>query len=151
MFYKQPKPETITRNKEENKKLYAAEIKWLSENLDLIQSNKFIMDMYRFLINGTRKITPKMIEAVRKNMNSPKYNVEARAEKLEKLTPIVEKINMVLHLAEKKGDKAVGFVQKVKDYVRENYRITPKQMQALNKVYKRVSEDLFKGDENETN
>ena len=144
MFYKQPKPETIARNKEENKKLYAAEIKWLSENLDLIQSNKFIMDMYRFLINGTRKITPKMIEAVRKNMNSPKYNVEARAEKLEKLTPIVEKINIVLHLAEKKGDKAVGFVQKVKDYVRENYRITPKQMQALNKVYKRVSEDLFK-------
>ena len=144
MFYKQPKPETIARNKEENKKLYAAEIKWLSENLDLIQSNKFIMDMYRFLINGTRKISPKMIEAVRKNMNSPKYNVEARAEKLEKLTPIVEKINMVLHLAEKKGDKAVGFVQKVKDYVRENYRITPKQMQALNKVYKRVSEDLFK-------
>jgi len=102
------------------------------------------MDMDRFLINGTRKITPKMIEAVRKNMNSPKYNVEARAEKLEKLTPIVEKINIVLHLAEKKGDKAVGFVQKVKDYVRENYRITPKQMQALNKVYKRVSEDLFK-------
>lgn len=144
MFYKQPKPETIARNKETNKKLYAAEIKWLSENLDLIQSNKFIMDMYRFLINGTRKITPKMIEAVRKNMNSPKYNVEARAKKLEKLTPIVEKINMVLHLAEKKGDKAVGFVQKVKDYVRENYRITPKQMQALNKVYKRVSEDLFK-------
>ena len=144
MFYKQPKPETIARNKETNKKLYAAEIKWLSDNLDLIQSNKFIMDMYRFLINGTRKITPKMIEAVRKNMNSPKYNVEARAEKLEKLTPIVEKINMVLHLAEKKGDKAVGFVQKVKDYVRENYRITPKQMQALNKVYKRVSEDLFK-------
>ena len=144
MFYKQPKPETIARNKEENKKLYAAEIKWLSENLDLIQSNKFIMDMYRFLINGTRKITPKMIEAVRKNMNSPKYNVEARAEKLEKLTPIVEKINIVLHLAEKKGDKAVGFIQKVKDYVRENYRITPKQMQALNKVYKRVSEDLFK-------
>ena len=144
MFYKQPKPETIARNKETNKKLYAAEIKWLSENLDLIQSNKFIMDMYRFLINGTRKITPKMIEAVRKNMNSPKYNVEARAEKLEKLTPIVEKINMVLHLAEKKGDKAVGFIQKVKQYVRENYRITPKQMQALNKVYKRVSEDLFK-------
>ena len=143
MFYKQPKPETIARNKETNKKLYAAEIKWLSENLDLIQSNKFIMDMYRFLINGTRKITPKMIEAVRKNMNSPKYNVDARADKLEKLTPIVEKINLVLHLAEKKGDKAVGFVQKVKDYVRENYRITPKQMQALNKVYKRVSEDLF--------
>ena len=147
MFYKPPKPETIARNKEENKKLYAAEIKWLSDNLDLIQSNKFIMDMYRFLINGTRKMTPKMIEAVRKNMNNPKYNLDARAAKLEKLTPIVEKINMVLHLAESKNDKAVGFVQKVKDYVRENYRITPKQMQALNKVYKRCSEDLFNPEE----
>ena len=115
MFYKKPKPETIALNKETNKKLYAAEIKWLSENLDLIQSNKFIMDMYRFLINGTRKMSPKMIEAVRKNMNSPKYNVVARVEKLEKLTPIVEKINMVLHLAEQKNDKAVAFVQKVKD------------------------------------
>ena len=37
MFYKQPKPETIARNKETNKKLYAAEIKWLSENLDLLR------------------------------------------------------------------------------------------------------------------
>ena len=147
MFYKPPKPETIARNKEENKKLYAAEIKWLSDNLDLIQSNKFIMDMYRFLINGTRKMTPKMIEAVRKNMNNPKYNLDARAAKLEKLTPIVEKINMVLQLAEAKNDKAVAFVQKVKDYVRENYRITPKQMQALNKVYKRCSEDLFNSED----
>ena len=79
-------------------------------------------------------------------MGSPKYNVVARVEKLETLTPIVEKINMVLHLAESKNDKAVGFIQKVKDYVRENYRITPKQMEALNKVYKRCSEDLFKNE-----
>ena len=146
MFYKQPKPETIALNKETNKKLYAAEIKWLTDNLALIQSNKFILDMYKILINGTRKMSPKMIEAVRKNMGSPKYNVHARVEKLETLTPIVEKINMVLHLAEKKNDKAVLFVQKVKDYVRDNYRITPKQMEALNKVYKRCSEDLFKNE-----
>ena len=44
MFYKQPKPETIARNKEANKKLYAAEIKWLSENLDLIQSNTILLN-----------------------------------------------------------------------------------------------------------
>ena len=146
MFYKQPKPETIAINKETNKKLYAAEIKWLTDNLTLIQSNKFILDMYKILINGTRKMSPKMIEAVRKNMGSPKYNVVARAEKLETLTPIVEKINKVLHLAETKNDKAVGFVLKVKEYVRDNYRITPKQMEALNKVYKRCSEDLFKNE-----
>ena len=49
MFYKQPKPETIALNKETNKKLYAAEIKWLTDNLALIQSNKFILDMYKIL------------------------------------------------------------------------------------------------------
>ena len=40
-------------------------------------------------------------------------------------------------------DKAL---EAIKEYVRENLRITTKQMDALNKVYKRVSEDLFKKD-----
>ena len=34
-----------------------------------------------------------------------------------------------------------------KNYVKMNHRITKKQMTALNKVYKRVSEDLFDKDE----
>ena len=42
------------------------------------------------------------------------------------------------------------FIKNVESYVRTNYRITKKQMESLNKVYKRVSENLFKGDENET-
>ena len=50
---------------------------------------------------------------------------------------------MVERLAEQKGDRALEFVQSVKQYVKNNYRITKKQMQGLNKVYKRVSEDLF--------
>ena len=36
------------------------------------------------------------------------------------------------------------FISNVKEYVENNYRITKKQMEGLNKVYKRVSEDLFK-------
>ena len=35
------------------------------------------------------------------------------------------------------------FVQNVKTYVKNNYRITKKQMEGLNKVYKRVSKNLF--------
>jgi hypothetical protein len=57
---------------------------------------------------------------------------------------------MVMAMAEAKNDKAVGFIKNVESYVRANYRITKKQMESLNKVYKRVSENLFKGDENET-
>ena len=53
---------------------------------------------------------------------------------------------MVERLAEQKGDRALEFVQNVKEYVKNNFRITKKQMTGLNKVYKRVSEDLFKGE-----
>ena len=46
-------------------------------------------------------------------------------------------------MTEEQYKKAVDFVKNVKIYVKENYRITKKQMEGLNKVYKRVSEDLF--------
>ena len=50
---------------------------------------------------------------------------------------------MVLAMAESRNDMAVGFINNVLDYVRTNHRITKKQMEALNKVHKRCSEDLF--------
>ena len=54
-------------------------------------------------------------------------------------------------MAEAKGDRAVDFIKSVDTYVRNNYRITKKQMEGLNKVYKRVSDNLFdKGDNDET-
>ena len=56
---------------------------------------------------------------------------------------------MVLAMAEAKNDKGVDFIKNVDDYVRTNFRITKKQMEALNKVYKRVTEDLFEGDKDE--
>ena len=77
-------------------------------------------------------------------MVSPKYNKEKQIEAQKKLEPILEKISLVLKMAEHKGDKAVDFISNVKEFVENNYRITKKQMEGLNKVYKRVSEDLFK-------
>ena len=151
-FYRKPKPETIKKNRETYKNAYADEIKWIKENLSTVQkSNKFLFDMYMILITGNRKITPKMesaiVNGVIKCKNSPLYNDELREEADEKLKPILGKINIVLAMAESRNDKAVGFVQNVLEYVRNNHRITKKQMEALNKVHKRVSEDLFGGDE----
>jgi len=147
-FYRKPKPETMKLNRDTNKNLYSKEIQWLKENLDVIKNNKFLVDMYQILITGSRRMSDKMIQSVRNAMNNdPRYDESKRKERMETLTPIVEKINMVLMLAEQKNDGAVDFVKKVKEYVRENLRITTKQMDALNKVYKRVSEDLFKKDE----
>ena len=83
----------------------------------------------------------------KKCKQNPNFNEDARAEAEAKLKPILEKIVMVERLAEKKNDRAQTFVRSVKQYVQMNYRITKKQMEGLNKVYKRVSEDLFDKDE----
>ena len=152
-FYRKPKPETMKKKRETYAKLYPNEIKWLSDNFDKIQKhNKFLLDMCMILKTGGRKITPKMESAIKNSIekckNNPLYNEVLRVEQEAKLQPIMEKIVMAEKLAESKNDKALGFIQNVKEYVKTNYRVTKKQMEALNKVYKRCSEDLFKGDEN---
>ena len=104
--------------------------------------------MYTILVSGSRKITPKMADAIKNGIerckNNPKFNPVLKTEAEAKLKPILEKVVMVERLAEQKGDRALEFVQSVKQYVKNNYRITKKQMEGLNKVYKRCSEDLFK-------
>ena len=153
-FYKKPKPETMKKNRETYAELYKEEIKWFKDNLQTLTEtkNNFMIDMYTVLITGGRKITPKMEDAIKNGIkrcnNNPRFNDVIRIEQEAKLQPILSKINVVLAMAEAKNDKAVDFIKNVENYVRTNYRITKKQMEALNKVHKRVSEDLFKRDEN---
>ena len=152
-FYKKPKPETMKKNREYFQANFKDEIKWLKDNLQTLTEtkNKFMIEMYTILITGNRKITTKMIDAIRNGIkrcnNNPRFNPVLQTEAEAKLKPIMEKIVMVEKLAESKNDKALGFIQNVKEYVKTNYRVSKKQMEALNKVYKRCSEDLFKGDE----
>jgi len=154
-YYRKPKPETMKKNREYYAELYDVEIKWFKNNLQTLTQtkNKFLIDMYTILITGSRKITPKMSDAIKNGIEkckqNPNFNEEIRAEEEAKLKPILEKIVMVERLAERKNDKAQTFVRSVKQYVQMNYRITKKQMEGLNKIYKRCSEDLFKGDDNE--
>ena len=151
-FYRKPKPETMKKNRELYRETYKDEMKWMKENVATISKhNKFLTDMYQILITGSRKITPKMESAIRgsveKCKNSPLYNDELREQADEKLRPILGKINVVLAMAESRNDMAVGFIRNVLDYVKTNHRITKKQMEALNKVHKRCSENLFDKDE----
>jgi len=155
MFYRKPKPETMKKNRETARQQFANEMKWLKENVAKLTQNKhkFLLDMYQYLITGSRKITPKMGMAIKNSIvkckNDPRYNPLKEIEAKEKLQPILGKINVVLAMAEAKNDKAVDFIKNVQDYVKTNFRITKKQMEALNKVHKRVSEDLFEGDKDE--
>ena len=146
----------MKKNREVYVDVFEKEIKWLKSNLQTLTltKNKFMIDMYTILITGNRKITPKMADAIKNGVqrckSSPRFNPELQTEAEAKLKPILEKIAIVERLAESKNDKGLEFIQNVKQYVKTNYRVTKKQMSALNKVYKRCSEDLFKGDENGT-
>ena len=155
-FYRKPKPETMRKNREKYAEAYKDEIKWFKENVSTLQQtkNKFLIDMYQILITGSRKVTPKMATAIKSSIikckGDPRYNETLRKMEEVRLEPIMGKINVVLAMAEAKNDKAVDFIKNVQNYVKTNYRITKKQMEALNKVHKRVSENLFnEGDKDE--
>jgi len=146
-YYRKTKPETKLKNREENKKLYSTEIKWLKDNLNLLKDDKFMIDMYTILVTGSRKMTPKMIESVRKNMNSPQYDTVHMIERQEKIKPILEKIHMVLELVKEmdegkddyyiKNYSPLSFVTSIMNQLKTRGKLSEKQMAGLNKVYKR--------------
>ena len=146
-YYRKAKPETQQKNREEYKKLYSTERKWLGDNLELLKDDKFMMDMYTILITGSRKMSPKMIEAVRRNMNSPQYDTVAMIERQEKIKPILEKINMVFTLVKEvdegkddyyiKNYSALSFVTSIMNQLKGRGTLSEKQMAGLNKVYKK--------------
>jgi len=146
-YYHKPKPETKLKNRELNKELYPTEIKWLKDNLTLLKDDKFMIDMYTILVTGSRKMSPKMIEAVRRNMNSPRYDPVAMIERQEKIKPILEKIHMVLELVKEmdegkddyyiKNYSPLSFVTSIMNQLKGRGTLSEKQMAGLNKVYKK--------------
>ena len=148
-FYRKPKPETMKKNREFYKENFSKEIEWCKNNLELIKDDKFLVDMYTILITGSRKMTPKMVEAIRKGMKNPMYDKISRIERMEKIKPILDKIHMVHSIVEdtdrdkneyyKVNYSALGFVKSVKQQLIKNGKLSEKQMEALNKVYKRYN------------
>ena len=132
-------------NREIARKHFKKELKWLKDNIDRLTKNKhkFLIEMYMILVTGNRRFTDKMLSATRKSikkcMNNPNYNVLMKTEADEKIRPILSKINIVLIQAESKGHRGIRFIESIKDYVLKNYRITPKQMESLNKIYKELN------------
>ena len=145
-FYKKPKPSTMKANREIARKHFKKELKWLKDNADNLVKNKhkFLIEMYMILVTGNRRFTDKMLSATRKSikncMNNPNYNGLLKTEADEKIRPIMAKINIVLVQAESKGHNGIKFINSVKDYVLKNYRITQKQMESLNKIYKELND-----------
>ena len=133
-------------NREIARKHFKKELKWLKDNIDRLTKNKhkFLIEMYMILVTGNRRFTDKMLSATRKSikncMNNPNYNVLLKTEADNKIRPIMAKINIVLIQAESKKHNGIKFINSVKDYVLKNYRITPKQIKSLNKIYKELND-----------
>ena len=148
-FYRKPKPETMRKNREFYKDAFEREIEWCKANVAKLTQNKhkFLIEMYTILVTGSRKVTPKMATAIKTSIGkckmNPLYNEELREEADKKLKPILGKINIVKAMAEVKDDYSVDFIKDVENFVKTRYRITKKQMAGLNKVHKRLSDNLF--------
>ena len=136
----------MKHNREIAREHFKKELKWLKDNMDNLVKNKhkFLIEMYMILVTGNRRFTQNMLSATRKSikkcMNNPNYNVLIKTEADEKIRPILSKINIVLIQAESKGHRGIGFIESIKDYVLKNYRITNKQMESLNKIYKELND-----------
>ena len=147
----------MKKNREFYKENFKVEMEWFKENMELIKDDKFLLDMYAILITGSRKMTPKMVEAIRNGMKNPMYDKVKRIERMEKIKPILEKIEFVYTIVKAKdSDKsswwinqysALPFIKSVKSQIKKNGKLSTKQMEALNKIYKRYN----KGDGDETN
>tara|TARA_B100000287_G_scaffold304911_1_gene288161 strand:+ start:136 stop:621 length:486 start_codon:yes stop_codon:yes gene_type:complete len=145
-YYKKPKPETIQKRKEEYAQKYKEELKWLSTN-KLIESNNFLTDMALILKTGKRPFSEKMHQAVLKAMKDPRYDLVKSIKLKEKAIPTLEKIDKVLDLVnEIDGNKsdyylqnfsALPFIMSIREQFESRLKISPKQMQGLNKVYKK--------------
>ena len=150
-FYRKPKPETMKKNRETNKELYSEEMTWCKEHINDLKHNSFIMKMYMILISGSRKMTPKMVETIRKEMKRPIYDPIKKIERKEKIQPILEKIALLVTMIKKiDGERihtkysAYGFVKSCEQQALTNLRLTENQMTALNNTFKKYNEKLEK-------
>ena len=103
--------------------------------------------MALILKTGNRPFSEKMHNAVLKSMKDPRYDLVKSIKLKEKALPTLEKIDKVLDLVnevdEGKNDyyiqnySALPFIMSIRNQFEQRMKISTKQMEGLNKVYKK--------------
>ncbi|MAG26697.1 hypothetical protein CMI47_14240 [Candidatus Pacearchaeota archaeon] len=137
---------------EHNSKLYGDKIKSLKEiaNRQIEKSgssDQFTSDMLLALISG-RRITDKMVACIDGiiERDNPKY----KAERYKWLESVVPKINLVIDAVEKtswtSGYKrnTTSFLKDISKQAKGRMSLSTKQMEAVNKVYKKIIKNIEK-------
>ncbi len=150
-FYRKPSQKTMDMRKAEYSEKYKAELEWFAENLTEVSKDSFMTDMYKILLTGGRPMSDKMVSIIHKNMTHWKYDTVERIKREESMAPIIEKIKTLLDIVETvDGEKvhtrysAFGFVNSIYKQAKNRLSLTEKQMQALNKTFKKYNEKLEK-------
>ena len=126
--------------------------------MQLIRDNSFLVDMYSILVTGSRPVSQKMLSSINAAMNNWRYDPVKRAEKEERLKPILEKISVLKDMVEAvDGNRihtrfsAYGFVTSLMEQAKGRLSLSEKQMSALNKCWKKYKtkfEDKFENSNN---
>ena len=143
-FYRKASPETIKKRQAEYQEQFSRQIEWFEKNMHLIRDNSFLVDMYSILVTGSRPVSQKMLSSINAAMNNWRYDPVKRAEKEERLKPILEKISVLKDMVEAvDGNRintrysAYSFVQSLLDQAKSRLSLSEKQMKALGKCYKK--------------
>ena len=152
-FYKKPSKETIQKRQLEFSKKYKQEITWL-ENNQIAQKDNFLKDMLNVLKSGERPFSEKMHMSVKKAMTNPRFDIKKNIELKGKIDAIKQKVDVLVDLVrsvdEHKGEyyiqnySAIRFVRSIQNQLEDGRYLSKKQLQALNKVFKRYSKSMDK-------
>ena len=151
--YRKPSQELMAKRRKEYEKKYEPEIDWLIGN-DLINDNKFLMDMLEILVTGKRPFSDKMLNAVRKSMTSFRYDKIKREERKKEIQPQIKKLeSLLINILDQIStdvkdndldgmktkyyhDKTnIKFISSIKDQLETNLSLTKKQMSIVNKIH----------------
>ena len=151
--YRKPSKELMSKRRKEYEEKYESEIDWLIGN-ELINDNKFLMEMLEILVTGKRPFSDKMLNAVRKSMTSFRYDQIKREERKKEIQPQIKKLeSLLINILDQIStdvkdndldgmktkyyhDKTnIKFISSIKDQLETNLSLTKKQMSIVNKIH----------------
>lgn len=154
------KSDAAKKRKEEYSKKYTSLIERLNGLNKMGKVYGFIKDMHRVLITGSRSFTEKMHKSTIEALDRPEFDEAKMVEQKANAKGLIEKVNivhdLVMRLDEDKASyyketySAIPFVESVKEQVEKRYWLSKKQMETLNKVYKKYLKRKEKLDANKS-
>ena len=141
-YYRPPSKETVEKRKQEFSEKFSNEIKELRRIIHTCPRDEFVLSMYNVLNSGERPFTSKMYISVKKIIRNS--TPEKLKKKEVKINSIIGKLMLVKEMIEvvdggriATGYSAYGFIMDIKDQAEKRMGLSRKQMEAVNKVYKK--------------